>query len=325
MTKHIISQLQSANHIVTVGSVDGVAVTAAVLRLIGKTDVGIDFTQAFQVGAIDVSKWAPVRKVVLLDLAVNLSDHEMTKAFIARIREAGHEIVAIIDEHDADHWSGVLGSFDGLAISPVSQATGPVKSASALLWLNLLGFEGLDMHLMELLYAGECGDRRDFTTHFGRFINEAVKSDIGNNARRVYLARHFAFSHEADETILGWVKEYETILENHTAILAAKQDLGDGAVRVVTGDQQVDMTSLMNGLYRQYKIVVVDGVMFDPTPTVKAKVALVSIATGDDTKDLVAAVKAAGIALHGGKGAKVNVDPADEAAALAAVRAYLNQ
>src|SRR2546429_8222966 len=103
-------ELTDINQIVAVGSVDGVLTAAALLRLIGNADVPLVFTQAHQVDQIDPVTWEPSRKVAFVDLAVNNRSHRMTANFVARIRAAGHTIVAVIDEHDREAWFRALGS-----------------------------------------------------------------------------------------------------------------------------------------------------------------------------------------------------------------------
>lgn len=201
--------------VVAVGSVDGVLTTAAFLRSIGNLkNVGVEFTQAFQVDKIDVARWA-LSSIVLIDLAVNNKDESMTADFVRRIQDAGHTISAVIDEHDADAWRRVLGEevFSALVVKPQSQKTGPFKSSGAIL-LDALGDEA-DDHTRELCQAADAGDQMDFTTHFGGYANKSVKSAIWDNGRRIHLARRFAGNREPDEKIIDWCKEYDTILVTH--------------------------------------------------------------------------------------------------------------
>lgn len=307
--------------ILSVGSVDGVCTSAALLRLIGEgKSVGLEFCQAFTVDRIDPTKWAAGSKVALVDLAVNNRDKAMTADFVRRVREAGHEIVAVIDEHDAGDWLEVLGTFVGLIVEPQSQSKGTFKSSGAILKVAA-GPEAGD-HTVELLDAADAGDRMDFTTRFGGVVNQAVKSDIGNDARRVYLARHFAGNVEADATILGWMAEYEEILGNHREIVAAGVDLGNGIMRVVATGKKVDMTTLMSGLYRGgAKVVVLEGEQYNKAAG--CKMPMVSFGAADQKLDLLTPVKAV-VPSASGFTSKVNVEPEHEEAALAAVRAALS-
>lgn len=322
--------LSQISQIVSVGSVDGICTTAALLRLIGRDDVDLQFTQAFTVDKIDVSKWTTGQKVAFVDLAVNNRDKTMTVDFVRRVRDAGHEIVAVIDEHNREDWEDVLGTFDGLIVEPQSQSLGIFKSSGAVL-KAVVGPE-VDDYTVELLDAADAGDRMDFTTHFGRMVNEATKSDIANDARRIYLARHFAQNTEPDEKIAGWIAEYEEILENHRQIIAAKVYLGDGIVRVIATGKKVDMTTLMSTLYhgdgvRSFfhgdcaKVVVMETETF--VPAKKAKEVLVSIGTDDKSLDLMAIVRAVDITPLGGFAQKVNIALADEALAIAVIRPLL--
>ena len=288
------------------------------------------FTQAFTVDKIDVSKWPSGRKVAFVDLAVNNRDKSMTAAFVQRVREEGHELVAIIDEQSREDWLEVLGNFNGLVIDPQSQNAGEnaPKSSGAVL-LQALQAAGLseagDMRLEDdlfwLLRDADAADRMDFATHFGAIANQAVKSDMSNDARRVYLARHFAVYGEADETIRGWMAEYEEILANHRMILDATIDLGGGFVRVTTTGLKVDMTTLMAQLYKLARIVVAQGVAF--VPAEKRAFELVSIGTADKSLDLLAIVRHTGINALGGFAQKANVSLGDEQAATAAIRAAI--
>ncbi|MBI4256939.1 hypothetical protein HY626_02700 [Candidatus Uhrbacteria bacterium] len=279
----------------------------------------MQFTQAFTVDKVDPTKWAVGSKVAFVDLAVNNREKSMTADFVRRVREAGHEIVAVIDEHSREDWLEVLGTFDGLLVEPQSQAGGTLKSSGAI--LKAAVGAGADEHAVELMDAADAGDRMDFSTRLGGIVNQAVKSDIGNDARRVHLARLFAQSRDADDTVRGWMVEYEEILANHRDILAAKTDLGNGIVRVSTIGKKVDMTTLMARLYKSgAKVVVCEGEMF--VPAIKAKKVMVAFGTDSKSFDLLAAVKVV-VPTASGFAQKANVDPEHEEAALAAVRAAL--
>ena len=310
------------DQIVSVGSTDGVCTTAALLRYLDdEENVGLEFCQAFTVEKIDLSTWKPNRKVALVDLAVNNRNPEMTAGFVRRVRESGHTIVAIVDEHNAEDWLACLGSFDGLAIKPVSQDTGEIKSSGALL-LRVLGSR-LDDQSRELCAAADAADRMDFDTHFGGLVNRAVKSRIPDDSRRVYLARHFAANRDPDEKIAGWIAEYSAILANHDDIIARAVDLGSGIVRVSSVGMAVDMTTLMRRLYEDYEIVALEGEMYDKT--IGAKVRQIAFGCKPGLKlDAVATLKAAGIDCSG-FAAKANVKPELEDQALRAIRIALSK
>lgn len=304
--------------LVSVGSVDGVCTSAALLRYLG-SEIGLTFCQAFTVDRVDPSTWERNRKVALVDLAVNNREKSMTADFVRRVRESGHEIVAICDEHNAEDWLEAMGSFDGLTIKPVSQDTGEIKSSGALL-LSILGNE-MDEQSRELCKSADAGDRMDFTTHFGGIVNQAVKSRIADDTRRVYLARHFAANTQPDDKIVGWIAEYEVILANHDAVVAAGVNLGNGIWRGSAVGQVVDMTTLMSRLYHDYRIVLLEGEMFDKS--VGAKVRQIAFGCKPGLQlDAIAVLKAAGVECSG-FAAKANVKPEDEEAALADIRTAL--
>ncbi len=306
------------NQIIAVGSVDGILTTAAMLRLIGNENIDLLFTQAFAVDKIDVAALQPSRKIAFVDLAVNNRDKAMTKNFVTALQNAGHEIVAVCDEHCREDWFEILGNFDGLAIEPQSQAKGVFKSSGAVL-RNAVG-NLLDDHGRELCEAADAGDRMDFSTHFGGVVNQAVKSRIADDTRRVHLAKHFSQNQNSDETILGWIKEYEVILANHQEILNSKIDLGGGIIRVSTIGKVVDITTLMSTLYKSGgRVVVVEGEMFNKAAGRKER----QVAFGTSEKfDLLAAVKAV-VPAASGFAQKANVPLDQEQAALDAVRALL--
>jgi len=315
--------LQSVNLVLSVGSVDGVCTSAAVLR---NADPAADiaFCQAFTVDKVDPATWGDRRKVLFVDLAVNNRDEAMTQDFLRRVKAAGHQVVGVLDEHNAEDWRKAFASaefsFDELAIRPVSQDEGDIKSSGALL-LSLLGDEA-DEQTRELCQAADAGDRMDFSTHFGGVVNQAVKSRIADDSRRVYLAKHFAKNHDADETIRGWIAEYEAILATHEEIVEARQDLGNGIVRISAVGKIVDMTTLMKTVYDLgYQVVLTEGEMFDKVAGKKTRQIAFGCKPGLKL-DAVATIKAARVECSG-FAAKANVKPEDEEAALAAVRSAL--
>jgi hypothetical protein len=310
------------NMIVAVGSVDGVLTSAAVLRN-ANPEAEIIFTQAFTVDKIDVDAWKPGRQVLFVDLAVNNRDEAMTVGLLQRIVEAGHQIIGVLDEHNAEDWAKTFANadlaYDDLVINPVSQANGDIKSSGALL-LSLLGDEA-DEQTRELCLAADAGDRMDFSAHFSGLVNQAVKSRIADDSRRVYLARHFAFNREADDVIHGWVGEYEVILANHAAIIAGRVDLGNGIVRVDAIGRVVDMTTLMGDLYKLpgVRVVALAGEAFNKILGRKT----VQISFGCREKlNLLGIVKDT-VPTASGFAFKANVDPEFEEVAIAAIRIAL--
>jgi len=326
--------INDCNMIVSVGSVDGVLTTAALIAYIdvwSKHKVGVQFTQAFQVDRIDPSKWEANRKVCFIDLAVNSRDEAMTHDFVRRVLAAGHEIIGICDEHDAAAWqkcceaTGV--DWNRLVIQPKTRGQEDhglpgVTSSGSLLWrvLYLLHPYFTTQHIELLCADADAADRMDFTTHYGALVNNAVKSDIANDARREYLARWFAFNREPDATILGWCAEYEAILANHEEILSAREDLGDGIVRVDSRGKKVDMTSLMGELYKLSKVAIVIGESYDNRVGRKVVAHSFGVQKGDI---MVVLSSADGVTVVSGFASKVTVTPESGDAAIAAVRAWL--
>lgn len=316
-----MTSISDITHIVFTGSVDGQATSAALMNKIGH-EVSTTPTQAFEVDKIDVDKLPANSVVAFVDLAVNNKNRQMTADFVARLIAAGHKLVAVIDEHSREDWLEVLGTFEGLIIEPQSQAAGVFKSSGAIL-KAALGELASELAI-ELCDDADAGDRMDFSTHFGGLINMAIKSDIFNNARRMYMVKHFAFNREPDAQIVEWAQEYDkVIIPNHLAIKAAAKKMYFGMVRVVTTGMKIDMTTLMSDLYKNYRIVVLEGMAFNPAE--KKQTLQVSIGTNDKTLDLLACVKAAGITPLGGFAAKVNVELKDEKKALVAIRKMLRK
>lgn len=320
MSKNIFS---GVSVVVSVGSVDGVCTTAAVLRN-GAVGAKVVFTQAFAVDKLDPKAWGePGQHVLFVDLAVNNKEPGMTVAFLRRVAEAGHVIVGVLDEHDGEAWATACSeaglNFSAMEIQPVTGKGTETNSSGALL-ASLLGEEA-DSHTVELCAAADAGDRMDFTTHFGGMVNSAVKSKISDDNRRVKLARHLAEHREADSEIQGWISEYDKILATHKEVVAAREDLGDGIIKVSTVGKVVDITALMAELYKLGKVVLVDGEVFSPATKQKER----SSSFGCTPKaglDLLTALKTAGINA-GGFAQKANVAPEDEAKALEVVRKLL--
>ena len=313
--------LSSISMIVSVGSVDGVCTTSALLRLVGAENVGLQFAQAFTVNKVDPTKWSDGQKVALVDLAVNNRDKAMTVDFIRRIREAGHEIVAVIDEHNREDWFEVLGTFEGLIIEPQSQSEGIFKSSGSVL-MAAVGND-IDDHTIELLNAADVADRMDFNTRFGGIVNKAVKSAIWDDSRRIHLARHLASGAvDPDEKMAGWIAEYDEILHNHDNIVSAKVDLGDGIHRVNALGVRVDMTTLMFRLYSEgARVVVLYGEAY--LTQEKCKRPILAFGTNDKSLNLLSIIMEAGINSLGGFAQKVNVELVDESKSIEAIRAAL--
>ena len=256
-----LEALKTVDHIIAVGSVDGVCTAASVLRQIPDSQrVTLTFCQAFTVDKIDLEK-LPAGKIVLVDLAVNTKNPQMTSDFIARAKSAGHQIVGVIDEHGAEDWSTACANagvdLSAFALQPVSGKGTDTNSSGALL-LRMLGSHA-DWHTRELCEAADAGDRGDFTTRCGDIVNSAVKSAIADDSRRIHLARHLSQDREPDQLIAGWIKEYREIQRNNEVVLAAASEPASGIVRVSAVGLKVDITAIMTSLYSKgCKVAVVD-------------------------------------------------------------------
>lgn len=310
-----LASLATTNLVIAVGSVDGVLTTAALLRVVGKDEIRVEWTQAFQVDKIDLSKWAANRQVAFVDLAVNKDNPAMTVEFVQKVRAAGHNIVAIIDEHGRAKWLEALGTFDGLAVEPRDSS-----SAGAVL-LAALGNQA-DERTIELLDQANAGDKMDFTGRFASMANNATKSALMDNNRRDHVARHLAAGNiEPDEKIAGWVAEYEEMEHNHARLLENPADLGDGLLRVDPENMRVDITTLMGLLYKRgAAVAIVAGRHFVPG---KGMIPAVAFGAGKKGLDLRAALAAMEVPVLSGFAAKVTVAPEAEAAAIVAIRKAL--
>jgi len=313
----LLEQIKKISQIVSVGSVDGVLTSAALMRLIG-VSVDIEFTQAFTISKVDVASWKPHRNVAFVDLAVNNRDKAMTADFVSRIREAGHQIVAVIDEHSREDWLEILGSFDGLAIEPQSQAMGKLRSSGAVLLNAATGL--MDLLSQSICYEADLADRMIFFGN-GDIANQAMKSNIQDDTRRVYLVQHFARGIFTNEIICRWMAEYDAILANHAAIIADKLDLGNGVVYASAVGKTVDMTTLMKSFYDSgARVVVLEGEMFNKA--LGRKTVQIALGTNEKKLDLLAAIKAV-VPSASGFAQKANVPPEFVDVAIAAVRAAL--
>lgn len=314
-----ISKLKEVNQIVSVGSADGVLTTAALIRFIGRSadEIGLEFGQSFNVDKkIGIDKWLPNRNVVLVDLAVNDKDPEITKRFVQKIKDAGHNLMAVIDEHNSPKWLEVLGSFDNLIVQPVNQEdpNSPYHSSGSILKDALENSNlPIDDHARQLLTDADLADKMKFDTTFGSIVNSAVKSKIDDDSRRIYLAKHLAFHDQPDQQILEWIEEYKAILQNHQEIINMREDLGDGIVRVDAVGKKIDMTTLMSNLH-QYgaRIIFVKKEVYLRDQDKKAMQIAIGTARTDKSIDLRAVLEQNGIIPFSGYSQAVNIDPSQE-------------
>lgn len=260
------SRLSKVNLIIAAGSVDGVATTAAFMRAFHNLADDVIFCQAFEVDKIDARRWKKNRMIMIIDLGVNSRDKKMTEDFIRQIVSAGHKIVGICDEHDADQWKDVIEANDlkieDLAIRPVTRNLGEIKSSGALLrdYVVKFGYElRQDSHLKELFKAADEADRMNFSSHFAWLMNAAMKADIKDDTRRFYMAGYFSDKYEPDEKIARWVSRYAEILMNNQICIAnAEERYADMAVTdTYAYGEMVDITVIMSELYEKYPVTVV--------------------------------------------------------------------
>jgi hypothetical protein len=329
----ILDAIRSADLVVAVGSVDGVLTAAAVKRLAGKSDLEVVFTQAFEVGRLPRT-WHG-RRMIFVDLAVNNREPRMTLDFVYDLFApgTGNVLLAVIDEHDASAWNKVFGEMasltgedlkSSLVIRPESQGGegGPGSSGEVLRRALVADGVELDEHTAKLLEGAEVADQGHFgSSPMAWIVNKGTKSAIGDNSRRVHLVDHLAQETIPDDKIAGWVQEYGEMEANATHLLMMAIPNPEGIIRIDTGGRRIDVTAFLFEMYEKAKVVVLVGTSAY-NPAAGRPLPVVTIATGDKSLDILAVVKAAGIPA-GGFAQKVNIDPADESAAIAAVRAHL--
>lgn len=315
--------LKQVDWLVSVGSVDGICTTAAVLRNAAR-ECGVEFAQAFTVDRVAPSQWPPHRHVLLIGLAVNNRNEALTVDFLRRITAAGHRFVGVLDEHRAEDWIIAFCRAElragRLLVKPVTGLKAGIRS-SGKHFLRLME-ELADEHTCELCQAAIAADRMDFDTHFGTIINSSIKPQLHDDSRREHLARHLANNREPDETIQGWMAQYEEIRRNHEAIIADRRDHGNGLVRVISFNRTIDMTALLASLYGLgYCVAIIDGESFHQQAGERIR----QISFGCAPRlhlNLVAALKKAGIAVSGYR-RKATVALADELPAIEVVRRLL--
>lgn len=310
------------NHIIAVGSIDGIFTAAAVLNYLGEAK--ISFTQAFTVHAVKVEEgdqlWlvdlavnnSPIRQAIPeLGLEAGTSGSDYTKAVVKSWQDAGAEVKAIVDEHGAEAWTQAYGSFDGLLVKPMTQDVDDnIHSAG-----DTLIQSGLDIsdEAKNLCVTASLADQGSFIG-LGEIANKAVKAAIGDNSRREYIARHFALNMAPDEKISGWAAEYDELQRNAERVMAEAEDNGSW-VFVDTRGKKVDMTSLAFSLYAKFpeaSVVVCRGQAYDKDQGGVVPVHSFMLSNkADQSLDLKAAIGCNGF----GFGKKWNVadEKADEA------------
>ena len=317
--------IQGVNVIVAVGSVDGMAGTAACIRNSANSNIQVIFTQAFQVNTIDVSKWQPNSKVGFIDLGVNnegpSQNQQLTIDFVNKIYKAGHTILFIADEHGKKAWKDVLEhcghSKDELTIKPKDRAK---YSSSCLVLSKALG-ESADTHTKALLHAGDQADQMNFNTPFGKIFNNCTKSNMSDSSRRPYVVQHMAHHETPDAKIENWMNEYDEIQANLPKILASGANLGDGIFLYDCTIGRHDATAIFSEAYKTSPIVVLNSTNVFLEGKMQSGV---SIATNNKNLNVLKIIQEAGI-IAGGMAAKANFALKDQEAAIDAVRKAVTQ
>lgn len=313
--------LSEVNIIVAVGSIDGMAASAACLRHSGDSELQVVFTQAFQVHTINVFQWPAKSKVGFIDLAVNNEglnpNPQLTIEFVRKIYTAGHSIFFIADEHGKNAWKEVLEtcghSVKELSIRPKDRGE-KYKSSCAVL-MRAFG-ESADSHTVGLLRDGNEGDLMNFDTPFGRIFNEGIKSDMNSIKRRHYMIQHLAKYETPDEIIQGWIDEYAPLKAIQPKILASRIDLGDGISLYDGTIGRHDATMIISIAYKTSPIVVLKGF---PESN---RDAWVSISTNKECLNVLQIVREAGISASGMR-AKANFALENLGIAINAIRLAL--
>lgn len=317
--------------IIAVGSIDGILTTSALLCGIGAVraqSINALFTQAFKVNEVNLI--LPPQRIALVDLAVNNRDEQMTIDFVRHLMDGGHEIVAVIDEHDAAAWRRVFEAcnldFEGLLIKPVSQNDCDIKSSGELLRreFDRFGYP-YDYLCAELCRNADAADQMDFTGRFASIANKAVKSNIADDARRVALIWQFACGGERiSEEIQGWMVEYDAVLETHKAIMDDLQIISaEMMCRISTVGKTVDMTTLMKEAYESYDFVVVDGESFSLKYGGKIRQISIGVNPGLDF-NVLQCLQNAGIEASG-FASKANLEPENEFKAMQTILYAFNK
>lgn len=290
----MVNPLQGTNLIVAVGSIDGIAGTAACIRHSKNPEIQIIFTQAFQVDTIDPSQWPSNSKVGFIDLGVNNKNPNMTINFLIKIYTLGHTILFIADEHEKNDWEYVLNqcrhTIQELTIQPQDRSD---YSSSCKILETAFG-DSADTHTKALLFAGDEADQMNFNTYFGEIFNQSVKSNKNDPFRRPYLARYFAQEIKPDSFILKWMNQYAEMAACLPQILNARHYLGYGIFLYDGRQAPHDATMLFSEAYKTSPIVILMGERG------------VSIGTQNKNLDLLTLIKTTGIKASG-MASKVNL------------------
>ena len=178
---------------------------------------------------------------------------------VNKIIEAGHEILFIADEHGCKKWEKVFVKcgleINNLLITPKDR--GDEYPSSCAILQNAFG-PNMDEATLELLDAGTQADllQKGNPTRLGEIFKKAIKSNIVDDTRRDYLARHFSQNLEPDEKILGWVEEYNIMEKNLDSIMKTKRDLGNHMMQYDVSGLKHDATEFFKNAYANSPVVV---------------------------------------------------------------------
>lgn len=248
--------------IVSVGSVDGVLTSAALIRFLQNKGIQSEilFTQAFTCQQI-LPMIEDGDRVWLVDLAVNNKDPEYTKLFIEEINKRA-TLVGVVDEHDAYAWGKILGK-KHLTVYPKTRSE-EFPSSGAVLFDALYQEEGWDDWCTLLTSMANLADR-GFFRGLARDINKAVKANIKCQERRAYLANHYALFDSPDDKIQKWIEEYEELEKNSVEVL--DNSFSDGVLYFFDSrDRKIDRTSILrklDSMYPDCKVAVCRGQAYD--------------------------------------------------------------
>jgi hypothetical protein len=320
-----VRAIQEVNVIIAVGSVDGMAATAACIRHSTNPNIQVVFTQASQVHTINVSTWPQNSKVGFIDLGVNnegqTPNQQLTIDFVNKIYKSGHTILFIADEHGKKAWGDVLEqcghSKTELTIKPKDRT----KYSSSCAVLNKALGESADLHTKALLHAGDQADQMNYNTQFGEIFNNSTKSNPSDSSRREYVVQYMAHHDTPDAKIQGWMNEYIEIQANTAKIMALGADLGDGIYLYDGTIGRHDATDVFSKAYKTSPVVVLSGTNIFLENKMQAGV---SIATNRKDLNVLKIIQEAKIAA-GGMPAKANFALKDQEDAIKAVRKAITQ
>lgn len=306
------------NKIIAVGSVDGVLTSAALIRFLANRECESEvfFTQAFT--CHEVLESIQLNDLVwLVDLAVNNRDVEYTRQFIQAIFDKKAYIQAVADEHGSESWYRIIPNLEGLLVHPQDRSK-VYPSSGAVLRKALWQLEGWDEYCTNLTHFADEADQANFVG-LGAIVNKAIKADIKDQNRRVYLANHLAITSQPDEQILSWLNDYKVLEANVKTVVQSSHQDGD-IYFFDSRDVKVDRTSMvveLDKLYPTAKVAVCRGLAYDRDRGGMFPCYTFMLRNGFQGLNLQEVVPGWGMS------AVMNVEDADYPGALAAVKAAL--